>query len=456
MSGRNKILLALLVLVMLAVGAYIGTNIITEPRLRWLNPSAAQAHLQGKLLAVEAFLKKQTPGTPVKKWRQWQGAWKRGDDSGGDILLWLESTRMATEDDYDTLLDWVAEGHHVVLPLPDEYRDAGAEDEEEDVGGMSEAAYRNMLKAYLGIELADAAKNTAAAAEVQSACRAAAQTRQQAATVVKRSVDAEGAENRLQRCHQQANRIRLPEGRTLVWYGGDEPQVFKPAAGTTPLWQGEGAGGSHILRLPYGEGTVLLVTSMQAFWPPEEPQWDESNLNLFDHAYLSAYLAADKSAVWLVRELGSKDENPPAPAWWRLWQSQPLLMISLALLLAAGVWHVAVRMGARRLLPAAQERDLSEHLRAQGRFESQNRVRGGQLAWMQQQLWQQWQQQWPHWPQMSAQERLDTVCRYSGLPPSVVKIWLEPLPAQPTRKDWLHYLRTHRRLMRMGRGVKQG
>ena len=67
MSGRSKTFLASLILAVLAVATYIGINIVTEPRARWLNPSAAQAQLQGHLLAVEAFLKKQTPGMPVKK-----------------------------------------------------------------------------------------------------------------------------------------------------------------------------------------------------------------------------------------------------------------------------------------------------------------------------------------------------------------------------------------------------
>lgn len=464
MSRRGKITIALLLLLIVGVVVVLAVNIVTKPYVHWVSTVEVQRKLQGDLFALEAFLQQQSPDTPVRKWRHWRQALRRSGGNEGPVLLWLESTRRATEEEYASLFEWVEEGNHVVLPLPEAYLSAVAAqvsadeeaDEEAATTGITEADYRLLLQEYLGLTLAAAAKDSALPlAEVQTACQAMVQGWHEAAAAVEDTIEETDEAHALQRCQGHANRIKLPEGRTVVWYDGsatsERADTFKPVPGQTLLWQGEGVHGSRIVRVPYGEGSVIMVTYLKAWLPPQNPLADDSQINQFDHAYLAAYLAADKEAVWLVRDLGSKDDKAAAPAWWRLWQAQPLLMFSLLLFLAAGVWHVAVRMGARRQLPLAQERDLSEHLRAQGRFESQMHARASQLAWMQQQLWQQWRQQWSHWPQMSAQERLQTVCRHSGLPPSVVHIWLEPLPAKIRHKDWLHYIRAHRRLVRPSR-----
>ena len=186
----------------------------------------------------------------------------------------------------------------------------------------------------------------------------------------------------------------------------------------------------------------------EALAAPQYPPADVSGLNQYDHAYLAAYLAQDKSAVWFVRQLGSPPPIDTAPAWWRLWQAEPLLMGALVLLVAAGVWYLSMRMGALRQLPVPQERYLSEHLTAQGQFLARKPLRGAQLQWLQQQLWQQWQQQWPHWAQMDGQARMQAVCRHTGAPPAVVRLWLQPVPPQPTAAQWLAYLRSHQRILR--------
>ena len=81
-------------------------------------------------------------------------------------------------------------------------------------------------------------------------------------------------------------------------------------------------------------------------------------------------------------------------------------------------------------------------------FLARKPLRGAQLQWLQQQLWQQWQQQWPHWAQMDGQARMQAVCRHTGAPPAVVRLWLQPVPSQPTAVQWLAYLRSHQRILR--------
>ncbi|MFD1244690.1 DUF4350 domain-containing protein [Paralysiella testudinis] len=450
MKRKTLMIMAVLLLLLGAVGAWVAANTVSETRKIWQNDALAQEVMQGRLFAVQKFLAKQAPALPQQSWRRWQSAAKEGGNTAAPVLLWVENVDRARAEDYDELLDWVAAGNHVVLPLLDEESSADAASEVDtgaEGGLMNAQQYRQWLASRLGVRIGTAAAANNKTGAVPAACQAAENQRQQAARATNHREDNKAAPQRLAECAQQLNQIRLPEGRTLAWMA-PATQTMLLNSGKTALWQGEGASGSHIVRVAYGQGSVVLLSNWDALAAPQYPPADVSGLNQYDHAYLAAYLAQDKSAVWFVRQLGSPPPIDTAPAWWRLWQAEPLLMGALVLLVAAGVWYLSMRMGALRQLPVPQERYLSEHLAAQGQFLARKPLRGAQLQWLQQQLWQQWQQQWAHWAQMDGQARMQAVCRHTGAPPAVVRLWLQPVPPQPTAAQWLAYLRSHQRILR--------
>ena len=270
MKRKTLMITAVLLLLLGAVGAWVAANTVSETRKIWQNDALAQEVMQGRLFAVQKFLAKQAPALPQQSWRRWQSAAKEGGNTAAPVLLWVENVDRARAEDYDELLDWVAAGNHAVLPLLDE-KDrvdaATAADAANEDGLMNAQQYQQWLAARLGVHVSKAvvAKNNAAA--VSPACQAAENQRQQAARATNHREDNKAAPQRLAECAQQLNQIRLPEGRTLAWMA-PATQTMLLDSGKTALWQGEGASGSHIVRVAYGQGSVVLLSNWDALAAP--------------------------------------------------------------------------------------------------------------------------------------------------------------------------------------------
>lgn len=450
---------------LLLAGLWVAVNVVVQKQPKWQNDALTQELIHGKWFALQKFFDKQAPDTPQHEWRRWQRALKQGNQDTAPVLLFVENVDNASFSDYHSLFSWVAQGNHAVMPLPQNLdllndepaHESDGDETETETGADAEhrpldaATYHWLLMEYLGI-LVHKAKEDAGARndeQIVSACRQAQQQRLQAAQAagIRNIISRAEKQEHLDWCQAHLNLIKLPEGPLLTWYNADT-EALQPSGGEAPLWQGQGASGSHIVRVGYGKGSIVLLTSIDAFNSPKNPYEDTTSLNLYDHAYLAAYLAEGKSALWFVRQLGSLPSLNAAPAWWRLWQGEPLLMLALVLMLAAVVWRLSMRVGPLRLLPLPQERYLAEHIGAQGRFLMRQDSRAAQLRWLQQQLHQHWQQQWPQWPSMDEAARVQAVCRRHRVPPSVAHRWLQTLPDKPTLMQWLAYIRAHQSLLR--------
>ncbi len=457
MSRRNKIGLALLLILIGGVVAVLSVNLVREPKQVWRDESQLYQTTHGRLYALQQFLTKLQADVPQQRWRRWDGERSILADSR-NTLLFLEKTEGATRADYDSLLAWVAQGNHVVMPLQygasgDAEADAlqATEDAAADEAGvLSRTAYQTLLAETWGVGIRRAKpmpKQQRQQLPLPAACREAEDARiaaQRAGGLGE--TDAEDADNNRRWCAHYLNRIRLPEGTELNWLlqWNTELYALKPDA---VLWQGQGIAGSRIMRLAHGQGSVILVPDIQPLGNPQMPYQEGVNLKQFDHAYLAAYLAQGKDELWFIRDLAAAEPLDSTPAWWRLWRAEPVLMGALLVLLVLGVWHLAVRMGALRQLPVSQERYLQTHLRAQGLFLQHHGSPQQQLWPLQQALWQQWQQQWPQWPTLDDAARVRLLARHLRLPPSVLGLWVAPLPADLNQSQLRAYLQAHQRIL---------
>lgn len=130
--------------------------------------------------------------------------------------------------------------------------------------------------------------------------------------------------------------------------------------------------GAAALRLRVGQGRLTVLTSAAAF--------GNRRIAEHDHAAFLAALAWGAPRAWFAYD----NDMPPLPLW--LWQQAPLLLGTLALLLALWLWQAMPRLGPVRDLPPSVRRSLLEHVEAGARFLWRTRQPGALLAALRQSL----------------------------------------------------------------------
>jgi len=179
--------------------------------------------------------------------------------------------------------------------------------------------------------------------------------------------------------------------------------VAKPGNKTMPLWQVDGPGGASMLRMPYGNGSVTVLSNIFFL----------SNRNLLrgDHALLAAAaLQAQPGAVyWFVTEIALP------PLWRSLWQRFWPALVLAGLALLCFIWRAAVRFGPVLLPPAVHRRSMREQVRGTGRFLY---AHGRQALYTAQwrALHEAAEQHVPDWAMMDTTARAAAVARATGLP----------------------------------------
>lgn len=286
---------------------------------------------------------------------------------------------------------------------------------------------------------------------IPPACQAAAQKRLQAEQAVGddfSSYQDNFEKERQADCSRWLSTLSLPEGKTLSLLIGRRysAAVFELPANAKPLWVAKNAYGITAARLPYGRGSVVILTRNNLWAEPQLPYAASDDLSQFDHAYLAAYLAADKRGIWYINSLESLKLPSKAPLWWRWLKKAPWAVGLLLLFTVMGIWHAAYRIGPIIEPDERVNRRFANHLYAQGMFLWRYGRRQAVLQELQQALLQEWRRRISGFDRLDAASRINEVRRISGATVKDIRQWLEPIPADISLTLWLDYLKAHQRL----------
>lgn len=442
MSRAKKIGWGLL-LVLLAGAALVAANLVTESRRDWQEMDQQAAVKDGSFYGLKRLLQAYDSELEVESARVLTG-WSKA--YGENQLMVVAQHDLGTREDAQDLLAWVARGNHVVLRLRHYETDTGDADH---FARVLTDSLRVKAQAGQELEQEDSDKQRVA---IEPACRADMQRRLEAARAVARdAMDEQTQRLEIRSCSYRLNRIRLPEGGTLHVLPSEndwDGTRYVPQKNSSVWFRGESQNGSQLVALRHGNGSVVLSSDLDWLENPQVPMWDEASLNLYDHAYLVAYLAEDADKVWLVQRLRSAQPPLHQPIWLKLLVAQPAAVLLLLLMGGVLLWRIAARVGVVRILPPAPERYLNQHLLAQGRFLSRHLSREAILKDLQRDLLTQLHRRHPGWQKMPLHGQVALLCRQTQLPPKVVEPWLKKLPERVSRAEWLAMLDSHQRIMR--------
>lgn len=172
---------------------------------------------------------------------------------------------------------------------------------------------------------------------------------------------------------------------------------------------------THLLQLYHGDG---LITVLSDPWI-----WQNRNIDEYDHAWLLWYLSQD-SAVTLVYHA---DSDGLARL---LLRHFPLALVLLALLIAAGLWHVGMRHGPMQAPASRARRQLEEHLRGSADFLLRHGGQQSLLKHLQQDINRRARRRYPGFEKLAVAEQWQVLGRLTRLPAREISQAMRPLPPQ--------------------------
>ncbi|KPW62862.1 hypothetical protein ALO80_100326 [Pseudomonas caricapapayae] len=172
---------------------------------------------------------------------------------------------------------------------------------------------------------------------------------------------------------------------------------------------------THLLQISRGNGLITVVTDANL--------WKARSIGTYDNAWLLWYLTQG-SEVTLV--LQTEHDNLLT----LLVRNYPQALLTLALLIGLGLWHIALREGPVRRPDPLARRQLTEHLRASAEF---LRRRSGQqtlIKSLQQDILRRARQLHPGFERLAVAEQWQVLSRLTRQPTSAISDALRPRPPQ--------------------------
>lgn len=166
------------------------------------------------------------------------------------------------------------------------------------------------------------------------------------------------------------DRIPMPDGSELRADLLPSP-VLRDLDEDADAWRFVSRGGIRILQFGWGEGQITVFSTLRPFTNRE--------IGRLDHAELLAQIVDDADApgeVFLIRHL----EAPSLSGW--LARHAPAALVVLGVFLLLWLWRVVPRFGPLAPSPAPDRKSLLEHVRALGRFYSDQRRTAQLLQWL--------------------------------------------------------------------------
>ena len=233
-----------------------------------------------------------------------------GTEPGEQVLLLLAQRETMTAQQVQHLLDWTANGGHLVFVAERLW------DEQNKASG-------DLLLDALSLQQYEANEDDKADTSTSSG-----------------------------ETSPQLTRLYLENEGAPAYLAFDTRFHLYDAGGKAHAWANS-PGATHMLQLRHGDG---LITALTDSWI-----WQNSNIGQYDHAWLLWYLTQDRD-VTLVHD------SQHASLLQLLLRHFPEALATLVLILLLGAWHFAQRHGPLQRPAVPGQRQLHEHLRGSADF----------------------------------------------------------------------------------------
>lgn len=385
MTPLQRVLVTLLAAVLIGYGVYWffdNFELVEQERYVGLQGEAAR----NPLLAAERFLTRlghtasshqgmlDLPGMPP----------------AGSVIIATGERLTLGEEGHTRLLEWVADGGHLVAKV----RDSVALEDAEDEDG-------------------ETASEPPAGDSLTASTQASGDPLLQAAGLAIEAVDPDW-EDTASRTPIDVDLPGTPDSMLVEFY----PDRVLVGAPPSAIAVGS-ALGYHLVSQTYGRGRLTLLTDTKMF-----DNWDIGD---YDHAALLARLVAaddDPSSVWLVHG----DDRAGLGAW--LWVHARPVLLTLAFGVLLWLIARAQRFGPVLGLPSPARRRITEHIAAAGAFYWRYGQAGRLLVETRAELARRLETRYPELRHAETGERLRRIAELTGL--SIVEIG-EALQSTPGR-----------------------
>jgi len=170
---------------------------------------------------------------------------------------------------------------------------------------------------------------------------------------------------------------------------------------------------THMMQLPYGVGTITVVTDADLWKTPAIAQ--------HDNAWLLWYLSADTAVTLLY----NTEHDGLLTLLWRYF---PQAIVALLALIGLWLWHVGVRHGPVQVPAPSGRRQLMEHLRASADFILRHNGQHTLLQALQQDVLRRARHRHPGFDQLNVAEQWLALSRLTRQPTRAISQALSPAP----------------------------
>ncbi|QTD32242.1 DUF4350 domain-containing protein [Pseudomonas fluorescens] len=170
---------------------------------------------------------------------------------------------------------------------------------------------------------------------------------------------------------------------------------------------------THMMQLPYGVGSITVVTDADLWKTPAIAQ--------HDNAWLLWYLSADTAVTLLY----NTEHDGLLTLLWRYF---PQAIVALLALIGLWLWHVGVRQGPVQAPAPSGRRQLMEHLRASADFILRHNGQQTLLQALQQDVLRRARHRHPGFDQLNVAEQWLVLSRLTRQPTRAISQALSPAP----------------------------
>ncbi|AXI63111.1 DUF4350 domain-containing protein [Pseudomonas kribbensis] len=170
---------------------------------------------------------------------------------------------------------------------------------------------------------------------------------------------------------------------------------------------------THMMQLPYGVGTITVVTDADL--------WKTPAIARHDNAWLLWYLSADTAVTLLY----NTEHDGLLTLLWRYF---PQAIVALLALIGLWLWHVGVRHGPVQAPAPSGRRQLMEHLRASADFILRHNGQQTLLQALQQDVLRRARHRHPGFDQLNVAEQWLALSRLTRQPTRAISQALSPAP----------------------------
>lgn len=386
MSRRSQLLLgAALLLGLGLLGSYLLSRL--EPYQESIEHGPSPEAQANPYLAAEHFLRKQ--GLQVQRADSLQVV--KNLPSAGQTLLLLGDRARMTPKQAERLLAWTAKGGHLLFVAERLW------DEEEGKSG-------DLLLDSLGIQQYESEDLDAAETDAET------DATEQAPAEADEPAEAAEDDNP----YPELTQLYLENEEAPAYFSFATDFHLYDAENRAHAWANSAAA-THLLQLYHGDGLISVVSDS---WI-----WQNQQIGDYDNAWLLWYMSQDSQVTLLHR--AERDGLLSL-----LLRHFPQALAALALLLAAGLWHLGMRQGPLQLPASRSRRQLQEHLRGSADFLLRHGGQHSLLQGLQQDIQRRARHRHPGFERLGVAEQWQVLSRLTRQPSSFISHAMRPLPQQ--------------------------